>query len=57
MQALFERDAGNPVLREYSELLYNQALLLEGSRIADPAAFSRAVSRVMAEAARAALEK
>jgi molecular chaperone HtpG len=37
------------VLRRYARLLYDQALLLEGSRPKDPAAFARAVADLMAE--------
>jgi molecular chaperone HtpG len=49
MNALFERDAGSPVLREYVGLLYDQALLLEGSKPKDPAAFTKALSNLMAD--------
>jgi molecular chaperone HtpG len=49
MNELFERDGKSAVLTEYIGLLYDQALLLEGSRPKDPAAFARSVARLMVE--------
>jgi molecular chaperone HtpG len=49
MNALFEKDDKSPVLEEYVGLLYDQALLLEGSRPRDPAAFARGVAKLMVE--------
>ncbi|NIP40640.1 MAG: molecular chaperone HtpG, partial [Candidatus Aenigmarchaeota archaeon] len=43
MNSLFEHDSASTVLREYIDLLYDQALLLEGSKPRDPAAFAKAV--------------
>jgi molecular chaperone HtpG len=51
MDAVFKRDSDNPLLQEYAGLLYDQALLMVGSRPEDPAAFARSVSRLMAEKA------
>ena len=51
MQALFAADATNDRLREYVDLLYDQALLLEGDRPRDPVAFAKAMSQLMAEVA------
>jgi HSP90 family molecular chaperone len=34
-------------VQEYIDLLYNQSLLLEGSKIKDPAAFARSVVKLM----------
>jgi len=51
MQALFAADAKNDRLKEYVDLLYDQALLLEGDRPRDPVAFSKAMSQFMAEVA------
>jgi len=34
-------------LQEYIDLLYNQSLLLEGSKLKDPAAFARSVAKLM----------
>ena len=49
MNELFEQDKKSPVLKEYIGLLYDQALLLEGSRPKDPAAFAKSVARLMVE--------
>ena len=49
MNAIFEKDRGNDTLQEYIMLLYGQALLLEGSKPKDPAAFARAVAKLMVE--------
>jgi molecular chaperone HtpG len=49
MKELFEKDKKSPILEEYIGLLYDQALLLEGGRPKDPAAFSRAMARLMVE--------
>jgi molecular chaperone HtpG len=49
MNELFERDKESPVLKEYIALLYDQALLLEGSRPKEPAAFAKSVARLMVE--------
>ena len=50
MSAIFEKEGGSPLLGEYSGLLYDQALVMEGSRPKDPAAFSKALSKLMAAA-------
>ena len=50
MNDLFEKDPGSGQLKEYIELLYDQALVLQGSPPKDPAAFSRIVARLMVEA-------
>jgi len=39
-------------VQEYIDLLYNQSLLLEGSKIKDPAAFARSVAKLMTGSAR-----
>jgi molecular chaperone HtpG len=49
MNALFEKDSGSPLLQEYIDLLYGQGLLLEGSKLKDPSAFAKAVSKLMVE--------
>lgn len=45
LKKLFENDKDK--LAKYSELLYNQALLIEGMSIEDPVAFSNAVCELM----------
>jgi molecular chaperone HtpG len=47
MNRLFEKEQKSVVLEEYIKLLYDQALLLEGSKPKDPAAFASAVTRLM----------
>jgi molecular chaperone HtpG len=49
MNRAFEREGANDRLAEYASLLYDQALLLEGEKLKDPAAFAKALSRLMAE--------
>lgn len=51
MNKIFERDQKSIVLEEYIKLLYDQALLLEGSKPKDPAAFASAVTRLMVKEA------
>ena len=52
MQSIFEKDGGNPILSEYTRLLYDQAVLLEGSKPKDPAAFAKSIAKLMAENAK-----
>jgi molecular chaperone HtpG len=49
MNEMFIKDKENPLLHEYVELLYNQALLLEGSKPKDSASFARSIARLMVE--------
>lgn len=49
MNKIFEKDRKSRVLGEYTDLLYDQALLLEGSKPKDSAAFTKAISRLMVE--------
>jgi molecular chaperone HtpG len=51
MEELFEKDREGALLGEYVRLLYDQALVLEGSKPKDPAAFARAVAKLMVERA------
>ena len=50
MQELVEKDADAPALKEYAELLYDQALLTAGLPIEDPLAFTRRISDLMTAA-------
>lgn len=47
MNGLFEKDQRDPLLTEYIDLLYDQALLMEGEKPKDPVAFAKTVSRLM----------
>ena len=49
MNDLFQKDRESPALEESVNLLYDQALLLEGGRPRDPASFARAMARLMVE--------
>ncbi|MCR4289043.1 MAG: molecular chaperone HtpG [Candidatus Scalindua sp.] len=49
MNKIFKEDRKSSVLADYTDLLYNQALLLEGSKPKDSAAFAKAISRLMVE--------
>jgi molecular chaperone HtpG len=49
MNSAFEREGANELLGEYAGLLYDQALLMEGEKPKDPAAFARTLSRLMTE--------
>jgi molecular chaperone HtpG len=49
MNKIFKEDRKSNVLSDYTDLLYNQALLLEGSKPKDSAAFAKAISRLMVE--------
>ena len=51
MAAIFQKDNSAPSLSDYSDLLYDQALLTEGSTIKDPLRFTKLVSDLMVKAA------
>ncbi len=47
MNNLIAQGGREDVLKEYIDLLYNQALLLEGSKVKDPAAFAKTMAKLM----------
>jgi molecular chaperone HtpG len=49
MNGIFEKEEASPGLKDYIRLLYDQALVLEGSKPKDPTAFSKAIARLMVE--------
>ena len=49
MRELQEKDADSPRLADYTELLYDQALLTAQLPVEDPLHFTRRVSELMAE--------
>jgi len=49
MNNIFKEDRKSSVLADYTDLLYNQALLLEGSKPKDSAAFAKIISKLMVE--------
>jgi molecular chaperone HtpG len=46
----FEKSKDDPILKDYSELLYGQAVLAEGGQLPDPGGFSKLLSKLMAKA-------
>lgn len=50
MQKLFDADKASGELQKYAHLLYDQALLTEGSPIPDPLAFAKNVADLMVKA-------
>jgi len=52
MNTIFEKAGKSPVLQEYIALIYDQALLLEGSKPKDPAAFAKSIAKLMTENAK-----
>jgi len=49
MNNLISMGNKDELLKEYIDLLYNQALLLEGSKLKDPAAFAKSIAKLMSE--------
>lgn len=49
MERIFEKDRERPQLRQYIDLLYDEALLLEGSKPRDPVEFARTVAELMVQ--------
>lgn len=49
MQELFAKDKNDARLKDFSELLFGQALLAEGGQLPDPASFNRKVSELMVQ--------
>ncbi len=52
LNGIFERDGEGDMLKEYISLLYDQALLLEGSKPRNPLLFARHVSKLMVDQAK-----
>jgi molecular chaperone HtpG len=51
MASIHQKDNSASALADYADLLYDQALLTEGSTIKDPLRFTRMVSDLMVKAA------
>ncbi|MFA5904348.1 MAG: molecular chaperone HtpG [Desulfobacula sp.] len=49
MKTIFETDTTNPVLKDYSELLYDIAVISEGGKLDNPAGFSKQLGDLMAK--------
>jgi molecular chaperone HtpG len=52
MNELIDKGGNEQLLKEYIDLLYNQALLLEGSKVKEPAAFAKAMAKILSEHAK-----
>ncbi len=50
IKALFEKDAADPLITDYSNLLLDLALISEGNKIENPGQFSKAIGAIMSEA-------
>ena len=50
MKGIFESDTTNPVLKDYSDLLYDIAVISEGGKLDNPARFSKQLGDLMAKA-------
>ena len=53
LNAIYDKDALSEQFKEYVELIYDQALLTEGSQLKDPLGFARRVSELMVKAGKA----
>jgi molecular chaperone HtpG len=51
MRQLLDRDAKDARLEDYCHLLYDQAVIAEGSKVNDPVAFARRVNELMVKVA------
>ncbi|MCB9384321.1 MAG: molecular chaperone HtpG [Bryobacterales bacterium] len=51
LQERYEKDANDPILGDYAELLYGYAALAEGSELPDPVRFNQLLASLMARGA------
>ena len=56
LRDLLAKDAGDARLEKYGRLLYDQAVIAEGSKVKDPVGFSQRINELIAKDARAAGE-
>jgi molecular chaperone HtpG len=47
MKEIFETDTTSPVLKDYSDLLYDIAVISEGGKLDNPARFSKQLGDLM----------
>lgn len=50
IKKIYETDTSNPVLADYSQLLFDMALISEGGKLDNPARFSKMVGDIMSSA-------
>jgi molecular chaperone HtpG len=53
MAKLLDKEPTDPRLETYTRLLYDQAVIAEGSKVKDPAAFARRINELLAKDASA----
>ncbi|HKA06265.1 MAG TPA: molecular chaperone HtpG [Gemmataceae bacterium] len=51
VKAIYDKDPGDPRIESYGRLLYEQAVIAEGSKLKDPAGFARRLNELMTRAA------
>jgi molecular chaperone HtpG len=49
LRAIFDKDPSDPRIESYGRLLYDQAVIAEGSKLKDPSAFARRINELMAK--------
>src|SRR5207302_1509337 len=47
MQRLYEKNPEDPRVEDYARLLYDQAVIGEGSKVKDPLAFARRINELL----------
>ena len=52
LQGLFQKNAADARVESYGRLLYDQAVIAEGSKVKDPAAFARRINELIAGTAK-----
>ena len=52
LKTLHEKDPADPRVESYGRLLYDQAVIAEGSKVKDPAGFARRLNELMAQVLR-----
>jgi molecular chaperone HtpG len=48
VRLLFDKDSRDPRIEDYCRLLYDEAVIAEGSRVKDPAALARRINDLLA---------
>jgi molecular chaperone HtpG len=49
LRTIFEKNAADPRIESYGRLLYDQAVIAEGSKLKDPSAFAKRINELMAK--------
>jgi molecular chaperone HtpG len=52
MRDLYEKNAEDPRVEDYGRLLYDQAVIAEGSKLKDPTAFARRINELLVKDAK-----